>query len=186
MRRLLVPMLLPVLVCVLLAGCGSPRMSGDGAAYGAAYVGGSVTLECAPFARVLSGVALRGPADTWWSAADGRYARGHDPVVGGVLVFRRSVRLPSGHVAVVARVVEPRRILVAQANWVHHRVTEDQIVVDVSRDNDWSLVRVFWPPSGQMGSAEYPTYGFIRPERPASPEQIAQATPKAVRIASQE
>jgi hypothetical protein len=180
MRRLFVP----VLLCFLLAACGSPRVEGQGD--GAAYVGGAVALECAPFARVLSGVTLRGPADSWWSAADGLYARGHAPVVGSVLVFRRSERLASGHVAVVARVLEPRRILVAQANWVHHRVTEDQVVVDVSSANDWSVVRVFWPPSGQMGTAEYPTYGFIRPRRPASTEQIVEATPKAVRIASQQ
>ena len=68
------------------------------------------------------------------------------------LVLRRSGRLPSGHVAVVSEVVSRREIRVTQANWVHHRVTEDQPVVNVSRDGDWTAVRVWWPPSGQMGA----------------------------------
>lgn len=170
----------PALLCLLLAACGSPRVA-DGAG---GYVGGSVALECAPFARALSGVALRGDAADWWDGARGRYARTSTPVVGGVLVFRRSARLNYGHVAVVSRLLEPRKVLVAQANWVHHRVTRDQAVIDVSPGNDWSEVRVFWPPAGQMGSSVYTAYGFIDPGRRATTEQIAEATPRAIRLAS--
>lgn len=170
--------LLGMFLLLALAACGG---SGQGA--GANYVGGDVALECAPFARALSGVALRGPADGWWEEAAGRYQRGFQPEAGSVLVFRRSARLPYGHVAVVSDVIEPRHILVTQANWVHHRVTADQAVIDISPGNDWSLVRVFWPPSGGMGSGEYPAYGFIRARRAANREQIAQATPRAVQIA---
>ena len=54
------------------------------------------------------------------------------PSIGSVLAFRRSNRLPSGHVAVVSQVMGRRQILVTQANWVHHRVSEDQPVIDVS------------------------------------------------------
>jgi hypothetical protein len=100
-----------------------------------------------------------------------------------VLVFRREERLPSGHVAVVSRVLSGRQILVTQANWVHHRVTEDQPVVDVSAGNDWTEVRVWWPPIGQMGSHAYPAYGFIRPEHEMSHDEIASATPRAIRVA---
>jgi surface antigen len=174
MRRLLVPALL----CLLLAACGSG--SGDSAN----YVGGSVSLECAPFARALTGVTLRGDAADWWPRAAGRYGRGNSPAVGSVLVFTRSSRLPYGHVAVVSQLMERRRILVTQANWVHHRVTQGQSVVDVSPSNDWTEVRVYWPPSGQLGSGVYTAYGFISPGRRTTGDEIAQATPKAIRLAA--
>ena len=170
---------LPLLLCLALCACGSNHATTPGGN----YVGGSVSLECAPFARALTGVHLAGAAADWWQQADGRYSRSHSPDVGSLLVFRRSGRLPSGHVAVVSEVVSARQILVSQANWVHHRVTEDQSVIDVSAGGDWSLVRVFWPPSGQIGTGEYPTYGFIRPDHPQSHRSIAEHTPDAVRMA---
>jgi hypothetical protein len=162
-----------------LAGCAS----GGGSA-GGAYVGGSVGLECAPFARALTGVRLSGEAADWWPQAQGRYQRSSAPSAGSVLVLRREGRLPYGHVAVVSKVLSAREILVTQANWVRHRVTEDQPVVDVSILNNWSEVRMFWPPSGQMGSHEYPAYGFIRPDRALSHDEIAAGTPRAIRVAT--
>ena len=134
MRRLVVPAFLSL----FLAACGSSHPLADAGK----YVGGTVPLECAPFARALTGVALRGDAASWWDAAAGRYDRGHAPRVGSVLVLTRSSRLPYGHVAVVSHLLERRKILVTQANWVHHRVTEDQAVIDVSPANGRS------PPSG--------------------------------------
>jgi hypothetical protein len=121
-------------------------------------------LECAPFARAMTGIALYGEAYSWWEQADGRYARSADPVPGGVLVFRRSPRLPSGHVAVVDAQVSAREIRVTQANWVHGRVGRGEPVIDVSEQNDWSEVRVWWEPVGALGSSAYATYGFIAPE----------------------
>jgi hypothetical protein len=169
--------LLPVL-CLTLAACGS----GGGARPGD-YVGGSAAVDCAPFARALTGVLLSGSAADWWPQAEGRYVRTRAPAVGSVLVFRRSARLPSGHVAVVSQVTSRRRIMVIQANWVHHRVSEDQLVIDVSRDGDWSAVRVWWPPSRQMGTSYYLTFGFIRPDHPVGYEQLLAATPAAIRVA---
>jgi hypothetical protein len=171
--------------CVLLAaGLFLSACAGGGSTGGGgAYVGGNVGLECAPFARALTGVQLRGDAYAWWDGAAGRYDRTARPATGSVLVFRRDERLPYGHVAVVSRVLSARQIVVTQANWVHHRVTEDQPVVDVSAANDWTLVRVWWPPAGQMGSHEYPAYGFIRPDRALSHDEIATATPRAIRLA---
>jgi len=171
----------PVLLLLALAACGSSGP--DRGARVGDYIGGSVALECAPFARALSGVRLWGDAADWWPEADGRYARSGTPSVGSVMVLRRSGRLPDGHVAVVSQVVGKREILVTQANWVHHRVTEDQPVIDVSAGNDWSMVRVWWPPVGQMGVSEYPAYGFIRAERPTSHDQLIAATPRAIRLA---
>ncbi|MFL5287515.1 MAG: CHAP domain-containing protein [Rhodopila sp.] len=174
----IVPHLLPLL-CLALGACGSNHA----ATRGGNYVGGSVAVECAPFARALTGVHLSGAAADWWSETEGRYRRSQDPDVGSLLVFRRSSHLPSGHVAVVSEVVSSRQILVSQANWVHHRITEDQAVIDVSAAGNWSMVRVFWPPSSQMGTAEYPTYGFIRPDHPRSHRTIAERTPEAVSMA---
>ncbi len=176
-------LLCSVLLLLALAACGS-RGPGEGAHVGD-YVGGSVSVECAPFARALSGVRLWGEAADWWWQADGRYARDDVPSVGSVLVFRRSGRLPSGHVAVVSRILGRRQILVTQANWVHHRVSEDQPVIDISSANDWSQVRVWWPPSGQMGVSDYPVYGFIRSDRPTTHDQLIAATPRAIRLASE-
>lgn len=138
---------------LLLSACGSgPRVAGLGAA---------TSLECAPFAREATGIQLYGDAASWWDQAEGRYARGQDPVPGGVLVFRRSGRLASGHVSVVSRVLSAREILVTQANWVRRRVTRDEPVVDVSPRGDWSAVRVWWAPVGALGTGVYPTYGFV-------------------------
>lgn len=176
MRWLSVPLLFLVLA---LSACASGPPSGgeDG------YIGGRVPAECAPFARALTGVRLTGDAADWWYESVGRYARATRPAEGSLLVFRRTGRLPYGHVAVVSRVVSRREILVDQANWVHHRVTDDQPVIDVSERNDWSRVRVWWPPAVRMGETEYPTYGFIRPDRPVGHDQLLAATPLAIRIA---
>jgi surface antigen len=171
----------PVLaLLLLLAACGSSSSGPDRVG---GYVGGSVPLECAPFARALSGVKLYGPAGDWWWKAQGKYARAYAPEVGSVLVFAKTARLRDGHAAVVSKVISGRQILVTQANWVHHRVTEDQPVVDISRAGDWSEVRVWWPPSGQMGVTEYKAMGFIASSRSASHEMLAARTPGAIQIA---
>ncbi|HVC59452.1 MAG TPA: CHAP domain-containing protein [Acetobacteraceae bacterium] len=164
---------------LVLSACASRGPSGT--AYLGGYVGGTVSAECAPFARALSGVRLQGQAAGWWWEADGRYARRSQPEAGSVLVLRRSGRLPSGHVAVVSRVLSARQILVTQANWVHHRVTADQPVIDVSPANDWTLVRLWWPPTGAMGVTDYPAYGFIWPDRPATHRELTAAVPRAIR-----
>ena len=164
---------------LLLSACASGGPTGGGGT----YAGGDVELECAPFARALTGMQLSGAAYSWWDGAAGRYDRSSHPADGSVLVLRQESRLPSGHVAVVSRVLSDREVMVTQANWVHHRVTEDQPVVDVSEANDWTEVRVWWPPSGQMGSHDYPAYGFIRPDHALSHDDIAAGTPRAIRVA---
>lgn len=179
MRRLRA--LLWLLGLCALSACGS----GGGARVGD-YVGGNAPVECAPFARALTGVQLSGDAEEWWREAAGRYQRAATPAVGSILVLARAGRLPDGHVAVVTRVLSGRQVLVTQANWVHHRITEDQPVVDVSPGNDWSVVRLWWPPSGQMGIGDYAVRGFIQPDRPASHDQLIAATPRAVRLAENE
>ena len=150
-----------------LAGCG-----------GSVAPGPVTVIECVPYARRLSGIQLHGDAASWWEAAAGRYARSQVPAPGAVLVFRATRRLPSGHVSVVAALGSPREILVDQANWVHSRIGHNDPVVDVSARNDWTAVRVWWAPAGQLGATVYPTYGFVQPG-PAREEPVADASPEA-------
>jgi surface antigen len=164
----------PLLLALALSACGASRSAPVAGAnpYGGGRIAG---LTCAPFARELSGIALYGEAASWWDGAAGQYRRSSRPGVGSVLVFRRSSRLPEGHVSVVSRVLTPRQVLVIQANWVPNELDEDQLVVDVSERNDWSAVRVWYPPIGQMGAHTYATYGFILPPRPATQEELREA-----------
>jgi len=128
-------------------------------------------LQCVPYARELSGIALRGDAWTWWKKADGIYAKGRTPRPGAVLVLSKTRRLTLGHLAVVAEVVDSRNIVVHQANWLNggriHRYTP---VRDVSKNNDWSEVRVWYTPGRVYGSRNYAAYGFIYPRPEGAPE----------------
>ena len=71
--------------------------------------------------------------------------------------------MPSGHVAVVSKIVGPSMVLVDQSNWYHGRVTHDTPVIDTSPDHDWTSVAVQYPGSGDFGR-DSPTYGFVYPE----------------------
>ena len=132
--------------------------------HGYAYQGSN--LQCVPYARQVSGLAIPGNAWEWWYNAAGQFARGHRPEPGGVLAFRSNGRMPMGHVAVVADVINAREVLIDHANWAGGGVRRGVSVVDVSEANDWSAVRVQLANRGEFGSV-YPTYGFIynRPDR---------------------
>jgi surface antigen len=132
-------------------------------------------LSCVPYARLVTGIPIRGDARTWWAQADGAFLRGLRPQVGSVLVFKRTQRLQRGHVSVVARIVNAREILVTHANWgstpsSRGKVTNDVRVTDVSRNNDWSEVKVWNEYTGSFGRT-YPTFGFIY--RPAATQPAA-------------
>jgi surface antigen len=71
-----------------------------------------------------------------------------------------------GHVAVVQQVLTDRIIQVTHANWSPVEGKRGQIennvtVVDVSSTGDWSKVKVWYKPSGDLGTTIYPTYGFV-------------------------
>lgn len=138
-------------------------------------------LQCVPFAREISGISIRGDAWTWWSAAAGQYDRGHAPKVGAVVVFKKFAAMRYGHVAVVARVVNSREVLVDHANWAPHRgrgrgqVSKMVAVTDVSPQNDWTEVRVWNASTRDFGTRTYPTYGFIYPDSPRAFVQQAVA-----------
>lgn len=133
-------------------------------AYGHARVARSYGISCVPFARMESGIVVAGNAWQWWGNAAGLYARGQAPEAGSVLAFQANGRMRMGHVAVIARVINQREVLIDHANWPsavgHAGVSEAIPVVDVSENNDWSAVRVGLGRSGEFG-AVYPTYGFI-------------------------
>jgi hypothetical protein len=71
--------------------------------------------------------------------------------------------------------VGPRDITVTHANWSLIDGTRGQIeydvpVRDVSEANDWSEVRVYYAPLGDLGTTAWPVRGFIYPERVAARE----------------
>ena len=116
---------------------------------------------CVPYARSLSGINIRGNAKDWWNKARGNFERGDDPKVGSVMSFRATRGMSLGHVAVVSSVVSDRQVVVNHANWERNKVSLEMGVIDVSKNNDWSRVRVESRP-GQYGSV-YPVNGFIYP-----------------------
>lgn len=123
-------------------------------------------LQCVPFARAESGVAIHGNAKTWWAQAADDYERGTEPRPGAVMAFAGTRGMPYGHVAVVKKIVGEREILIDHANWspIHGRrgqIERDARVVDVSDAGDWSAVRVWYAPIGDLGRRVNPVQGFI-------------------------
>lgn len=120
-------------------------------------------LQCVPFARAESGIQIRGDAWTWWGKARKRYQRSSIPAVGAVLAFKRRGR-SRGHLSVVTHVVSDREIVVDHANWLNRgRIHRHARVRDISRNNDWSRVRVWHVPTRRYGIRTYAPYGFIYP-----------------------
>lgn len=127
-------------------------------------------LQCVPYARALSGVTIFGDAHTWWDQAAGKYERGDSPKVGAVLAFQPHGNMRLGHVAAVRRVLDDRTIIISHANWstiggVRGHIEEDVRAIDVSENNDWSQVRVWYTPNEAMGGTAWPAHGFIYPKQ---------------------
>ena len=137
-------------------------------------------LQCAPFAREFSGIQLFGNAGTWWGKASGKYDRGEAPKVGAVLVFKASGAMRVGHVATVSRIVSAREIKVTHANWSiingrRGQIERDVTVIDASAAGDWSKVKVWYAPLGDVGTRAYPVYGFVYNDKPLPTIQMASA-----------
>lgn len=132
--------------------------------------------QCAPFARLISGIKIHGNANTWWSQAAGKYDRGDTPRVGAVLAFNSTARMRVGHVAMVSKVVSDREVLLTHANWSRRGQVERNVrAVDVSDKGDWSLVKVWYGPQGGLGTSSYPTKGFIYSDHAAADVDAAVA-----------
>jgi len=128
-------------------------------------------LQCVPYAREVSGIQIYGDAWTWWDQAEGRYARGHQPQVGAVMAFRPYGNMRLGHVAAVSEVVNSRTVLLRHANWSpidgrRGQIEDNVRAVDVSPDNDWSEVRVWFAPIAALGATAWPVEGFIYNRKP--------------------
>ncbi len=152
--------------------------------------------QCVTFARSVSGIEIRGNANTWWGQAEGRYERGHTPKAGSVLAFSPTARMRVGHVAMVSQVVSDREVLLTHANWSRRGGIETNVrAIDVSAAGDWSMVKVWYGPQGGLGTSAYPTKGFIYSghapktdalDAPVQPSyQMASAkTPSSARLAN--
>lgn len=138
-------------------------------------------LQCAPFAREVSGIDLHGNADTWWGQAAGRYARGATPQAGAVMAFKATRAMPVGHVAMVSQVVSDREVLLTHANWSHRGGIERNVrAVDVSVAGDWSVVRVWYAGVGGLGTSSYPLAGFIYAGKSPTPAADAELSPLTI------
>ncbi len=132
-------------------------------------------MQCVPYVRQISKVSIRGNASTWWSSAKGRYGRGGTPKVGSVLVLKRTWRNRYGHTAVVTRILSSREIIIDHANWLNRgRLHLGTPVRDVSANNDWSAVRVWYTPRKKYGVRSYPAHGFVYPEPPVAANSAQQ------------
>jgi len=139
-------------------------------------------LQCAPFAREVSGIQLFGNAGTWWGKASGKYDRGEAPKVGAVLVFKETRAMRVGHVAMVSRIVSAREIKITHANWSiingrRGQIERDVTAIDTSAAGDWSQVKVWYAPIGGVGTRAYPVYGFVYNDKPMRAMQMASAEP---------
>lgn len=121
-------------------------------------------LQCVPFAREASGIDIYGDAKKWWKLAEGKYPRTRRPQEGAVLVLKGYRSARRGHVAYVKQVLDERTIVVDHANWGNDgRIHVDAPVRDESPNNDWSMVRVWYPPTNTWGQRIYRARGFILP-----------------------
>ncbi len=130
-------------------------------------------LQCVPYARRVSGIQIYGDAWTWWGQAEGRYKRGSRPKVGAVMAFQPHGNMTLGHVAAVSRIVDSRTVLLRHSNWSpingrRGQIEDDVRAVDVSENNDWSAVRVWFDPIQSLGSTAWPVTGFIYNEKPGA------------------
>lgn len=130
-------------------------------------------LQCVPYARAITGVEIYGDAHTWWDKAKGRYDRGEEPQVGAILSFKSHGSSRLGHISAVRAIIDKRTILVSHANWSRingkrGHIEDDVQVVDVSKKNDWSQVKVWYQPIGALGGTIYPINGFIYPKKQKS------------------
>lgn len=121
--------------------------------------------QCAPYARMVSGIDIHGNAGTWWGQAEGRYDRGAAPQVGSVMVLKPHGKMSIGHVAMVSGIVSDREIRLTHANWSRRGgVEKDVRAVDVSPAGDWSQVKVWYASMGDVGQTSYSAFGFIYPK----------------------
>ena len=169
------------LAVIALLACATPALAEDFENFAAHGAELDAYLQCVPYARDVSGIQIYGDAHTWWDQARGRYTTGSTPRPGAVMAFSAHRNMQLGHVATVSRVLDSRRVLLDHANWSpingrRGQIEKDVLAVDVSPNNDWSEVRVWYAPLGKVGTTAWPVDGFIYSDRQPQPRrQIAMA-----------
>ena len=181
-----------ILTCALVAliGLATPAAANtaldiDGISGGGSGMSLPPYLQCVPYARQVSGIQIYGDAHTWWGKAEGHYARGNRPRVGAVMAFKPHGNMRLGHVAAISRIIDSRTVLLKHSNWSPINGRRGQIednvrAVDVSPDNDWSQVRVWYDPAKSLGTTEWPVQGFIYNSRGSGDDRIADRSDKAL------
>ncbi|WP_114520640.1 CHAP domain-containing protein [Altererythrobacter sp. ZODW24] len=147
-------------------------------------------LQCVPYARQVSGIQIYGDAHTWWNQAAGKFKRGNTPKKGAVMAFRPHRGMKLGHVAAVSKVIDSRTILLRHSNWSpingrRGQIENDVRAIDVSPNNDWSAVRVWYHPLQALGKTAWPIHGFIYGKGTlggTGPVRIAAAKPAPIRV----
>jgi len=142
-----------------------------GTLLGAPAISHAEMVNCVQFVKKASTVTLHGNAYQWWDAANGVYGRGNAPSPGAVMVFSKTRHLPFGHVALVEKQLDDRTLLIDHANWSRiggrrGHVERSVRVVDVSDNNDWSKVRVWYASLSGVGDTIYNLRGFVYPKAP--------------------
>lgn len=122
-------------------------------------------INCVQYVRSVSDVELSGDGWMWWERAGDRYERGNTPQPGAVMVFKRTKQMVHGHIAIVSELVDERTIRINHSNWaprggLRGRVDTDVTVQDISDNNDWSAVRVWYEKADNFGRP-YPISGFV-------------------------
>lgn len=183
-NRMLLPLALLLGLAAMPVGARAIDID-DRDAGGAASADLPPYLQCVPYARQVTGIQIYGDAHTWWGQAEGRYARGYKPKVGAVMAFKPNGNSQLGHVAAVSKVIDSRTVLIRHANWSPINGRRGQIednvrAVDVSPDNDWSAVRVWYGPSQGLGTTHWPLAGFIYPKKARKNETLGPRTTLAI------
>ena len=122
-------------------------------------------INCVQYVRSTSDVELSGDGWMWWDRAGDRYERGNTPQPGAIMVFKRTKQMVHGHIAIVSELVDERTIRINHSNWaprggLRGRVDTDVTVQDISDNNDWSVVRVWYEKADNFGRP-YPISGFV-------------------------
>lgn len=129
-------------------------------------------LQCVPYARAHTGIAIFGDAYTWWDKSNGVYAHNESPKLRSVMVLTGYAGPNRAHLAVVSSLVSDREIRIDHANWFNDgAIYRDDPVRDVSPDNDWSEVRIWNIRSQSWGTRTYLVRGFIGPGRGGDEDQ---------------
>ena len=84
----------------------------------------------------------------------------------------------------VREALNEREVLLTHANWSYRGGIERNVrAIDVSPNNDWTNVRVWYGPIGDLGLRPNAAKGFIYAQKPiAAPVQIAMADRATVSV----